>query len=820
MISGALLLASGFLFNLWGNETSEIPRKQIHINRANIAPKVDGILDDPAWENSPMATGFVERKPTNGNPIPENLSTEVKIVYDNLGIYFAAQMKDPEPGNIRRVYTERDNLSNNDYFSVLLNGYNDRQQSMQFSITAAGVQYDAKIEKDVADPSWNAIWYSEVSIHDSGWTAEIFIPYSELRFPEKAIQEWGLNMERELRREGILYTWNKVDNSKGNSSLYDGEIHGIENIKVPSRLAFMPYVSSSFNHEGSTTAGLNGGVDLKYGLNNAFSLDLILVPDFNQAKFDNTVLNLSAFEVQYDEQRAFFTEGTELFAKGGLFYSRRIGGTPSAKPSLKVDEEFMAYPSSVDLLNATKVSGRTETGLGVGFLNAITNRTYASIKNTSSGEIREELVEPIANYNVLVLDKRFDGNSSVSLINTSTLREGGYRDANVTGIYADLTNRKNTINYTMGAEGSWIMEDKEKFGIEAAAGIAELSGAHRLQAKMLMRTEDYDMTDLGFSAPTNFITYLGQYSYQLLQPTKTWNNILLNFITVHRRRLEPDLFRELMFNFNYRLTTKNFFSIGGGFETTPLGIQDIYEPRMAGRHFNIPAYYDVWLIFESDSRKKFGWRSTIDWYKYDERGRGDLILDLMPRYRFSNRLKLQLTSKMIFSDKEEGFVGFEQGDIIFGQRDRNTLENALESQYIFNNKMALDLAFRHYYTEVEYDKFFVLQEDGDLGPQPSYSSNHNTTYNNWNLDLRFSWWFAPGSQLSLLYRNAVDSYIETSGRSFEQNFQNLFEQPQLNMVSLRLNYYLNYNRMKSWFKAKPAPEEFSKQKNNNSLSSF
>lgn len=137
-------------------------------------------------------------------------------------------------------------------------------------------------------------------------------------------------------------------------------------------------------------------------------------------------------------------------------------------------------------------------------------------------------------------------------------------------------------------------------------------------------------------------------------------------------------------------------------------------------------------------------------------------------------------------------------DIIFGKRDRNTVVNSLESQYIFNNKIALNLAFRHYYSEVEYSQFFTLQSDGNLIENSSYVQNNDATYNNWNVDLRFSWWFAPGSQLTLLYRNAMESYRTVSRVNFSNNFTNLFEEPQLNSLSLRISYYLDYNRMKNW----------------------
>ncbi len=162
---------------------------------------------------------------------------------------------------------------------------------------------------------------------------------------------------------------------------------------------------------------------------------------------------------------------------------------------------------------------------------------------------------------------------------------------------------------------------------------------------------------------------------------------------------------------------------------------------------------------------------------------------------------------MVLSDKEEGFVDLVNENIIFGKRDRNTVINSLESQYIFNNKMAINLAFRHYYSEVEYSQFFTLQNDGELFKNSLYNEDQDATYNNWNIDFRFSWWFAPGSQLTLLYRNATESYVSDSRVNFSNNFRNLFDEPQLNSLSLRVSYYLDYNRVKNWFGLKGKSNE-------------
>lgn len=797
-------------------EGDSISRKKIDAIRITEAPKIDGVLDELIWNSASVATNFIEREPNNGTPIPDSLHTEVRIVYDDLGIYFGAIMNDPNTSEIAKELTERDDIGNDDFFFILLNGYNDHQQSFEFIVTAAGVQWDAKLTNGNEDSSWNGVWYSNVKINEDNWTAEIFIPYSQLRFPEKDIQTWGLNMEREFRRERRRFSWNHVDNSKGSFSIYDGEIHNIKNIDAPLRLSFQPYVSSYItSFDGKSEVSVNGGMDLKYGITDAFTLDMILIPDFGQTKFDERVLNLSAFEVQYEEQRQFFTEGTELFSKGNLFYSRRVGSAPTGAVQINDNDSLSFYPQTVDLINAMKISGRTDGGLGIGFFNAVTERTYAEITNTNTNETREELVEPLANYNVFVLDQRFGENSSISLVNTNTTREGNFRDANATGLYLDVTNKKNTIKYWVSGEGSWVMQgDSTKFGTEGSTGISKIAGNHRLSGEVNFRTKDYDINDLGYSSTTNYIRYYGYYGYRYLKPKGNLNNMYLNFNLNLTRRLDPGLYSEFNFNFNSSFTTKKFISFGGGFEMTPFGVNDIYEPREEGRYVKVPSYYDGWAWFETDYRKKFAIGITYDWYVYSEGWRDEKRIDFYPRYRFSDKWKLFLTTNIILNNEDRGYVNNLDGDIIFGQRDRNTIENAIESQYIFNNVMALNLSFRHYYSDVSYDKFFSLEEDGNLILNPDYLENHNTTYNNWNIDLRFSWWFAPGSQLTLLYRNAIESYQEEAVRDLNRNFDNLFNEPQLHSLSLRISYFLDYNRAKSWFGKKHLKEEHASIYNN------
>ncbi|QDP86704.1 carbohydrate binding family 9 domain-containing protein [Chryseobacterium sp. SNU WT5] len=800
------MLISFSAINLIGQTKikDSIDRKRISLSKISQAPKIDGILDEEVWKTAPIAQNFIERNPSNGKPEPEDFKTVVKIMYDDTGVYFGATMYDPHPENIQRELVERDDIGNDDAFAITINGYNDQQQGVFFILQASGVQADAKIMSNSNDDfSWNPVWYSAVNINENGWTAEIKIPYSELRFPKKDIQTWGLNMMRIIQKTNQNLSWNFVDNKKGDYLMYDGTLEGIKDIQPPLRLSLTPYFSSYVNnYDEKTTTNFNGGMDIKYGINDAFTLDMTLIPDFGQTSFDPAILNLGPFEQQFGEQRSFFTEGTELFSKGNLFYSRRIGGSPSNYPTTSIDETVINYPSKVKLFNAFKISGRTNKGLGIGFFNGITEEMEASIVNDQSGQTRQEIVEPWANYNVLVLDQRFNKNSSVTLVNTNVMREGKFRDANSTGLLWSINDKKNIFNYYGNLKGSWVMDGDTKFGSSSEIGFDKNAGKNRFGINANYKDKNWDINDLGFSTSTNYVNYSTHYNYRTLQPTEKFNSINANINLSYAHQLQPFLNKKIVLNSNLQFTTKDFRNYGAGLETSPFGENDTYEPRTVGRFLKNPAYINPWIWINSDSRKKFQYNFDLDYYAFDEQGRNLVRSNINLKYRFSDKFSTSYSFSPSFSNNETGFAGSDGGEIFIGRRQRNTYENSLSSRYTFNDKMSLSLEFRHYYSDVTYKNFYTLNHDGSLADTNLFTKNLNGTYNSWNVDLRYSWWFAPGSQLTLLYRNAVDDYLGVSRLKFKDNFDRLFNEKMLNNISLKVTYYLDYNKTKNLFKKK------------------
>ena len=459
MFKKIILLIIAVMFALHLPAQNKEKRKKIKTTRITKAPKIDGILNDKAWQNTEKCTDFVVLRPDNGKLVSENYQTTVNVIYDDDAIYIAAQMNDPNPEGIPQEFATRDNFSIADFFLVTINPNDDGQNPFEFLVQATGNQADAKVSNGNEDYNWSAVWQSAAKINHKGWAVEMKIPYRALRFANRPIQSWGFNFHRRLEKLNAQHTWTHIDNTVGKWTQYDGLIQDFKDIKPTTRLNLYPYASATTTtFENNTDSDWSVGMDIKYGLTENFTLDATLIPDFSQVGFDDVELNLGPFEQQFTEQRQFFTEGTELFNKANLFYSRRIGSSPidqfNVESTLSADEEITDYPGKVTMLNAIKVSGRTKNGLGIGFFNAITEKTTATIKNNATGDTRKEVIDPFTNYNILVLDQQFNQNSTVTLINTNVTRDGKFRDANVTALDWHIETKDSKYN----ADGS-VMKD-------------------------------------------------------------------------------------------------------------------------------------------------------------------------------------------------------------------------------------------------------------------------------------------------------------------------------------------------------------------------
>ncbi len=786
-------------------------KKKLKTILSNENISIDGELNESIWQKAEAATDFVMFDPDNGKSIPSTKKSDIKVIYDNEAIYIGAMLNDDEPNKIMKEITQRDDDGSSDFFGVSLNGYNDGQQEFRFFVTAAGVQLDCNSNPQTGeDFSWDAIWESKTKITDKGWIVEIKIPYSALRFSKENMQTWGINFLRQIRRNRQLYTWTHIDNNKGSFEQQAGELHGIENIKTPTRLFLFPYASVyvSNDKENGTKTELKGGLDIKYGINDAFTLDAILVPDFGQTALDNKILNLGPFEQQFNENRPFFTEGTDLFSKGALFYSRRIGGKPSLKKKnlekeIETDEVIDEYPSKVNLLNALKISGRTKSGLGIGFLNAITEKTEATLLDTLSQHKRKVIIEPIANFSILTLDQRFNKNSSVSLVNTNVTRDGHFKDANVTALVWDLNTTKNTFNLSGDFKYSNVNEYKNldnRKGYNTSLNFAETSGKIRFNVGAKYVSKEFDNNDLGINFQTNYSSLSGNINYRMLKPSENLNAFRQNINYYSEYENITGKLQSFNLNTNYHFTTKNNDGYGFGIDSKPVNTYDFYSPGVSGRYVTIPKNYGAWVYYSSNYNKKLAIDINPYFTEYFQGDRIEYGVSFGPRYRLNNKISFRLNYDFNKQNSDRGFVDYQNDEIIYAQRDVNSSTLALSTKYALNNKMTININSRYYWSYVQNDKFFSLQPDGELSAS-NYTNLLNQDFNTWNIDCSYSWWISPGSQLNMLYRNISSndlSEIQGINKNVSHNFNSLFGDKLQHTFSISLRYFLDYNRAKNW----------------------
>ena len=749
-------------------------KKTYEIKKIEDAPIIDGNMNDKIWTELNIARDFTQISPNNGFSERPNQKTEVKICFDNKNIYFGVMMYDNYPDSILRELAVRDNNNANaDQFAIYIDPFSNGQIEYELMVSAAGVQSDAKITTSSVDKSWDAVWNSSVKIYDNGWFLEVSIPFSQLRFPEN-IDYWSINMARGIRRYREDYSWNPINVEFSDFSLQAGILNGIKNINSPIRLSLMPYISIyADNFDGETTFPYNYGADLKYGINESFTLDMSLIPDFGQVASDAMVLNLSPFEMKYDEKRQFFNEGTELFSKGDdMFYSRRLKD---------------------DLLNATKITGRTSNGLGISVLNAITNKTDDN---------------PLTNYNVMIYDKSFRNNSSVSLMNTNMLQNGSDKDANVTGLFTRINNKSNTRVFVAKLKMSQEIENSTNSkGFAGMIAVGKTSGNYQYNLYSKFEDDKYNSNDLGFLYANNEITNGLVLTYNQFNKTKRFIDFATSLELENQTLFTEQKFVDFHFELETKATLKNYTTIFVKTSLNPYEKNDFYEartndlahPLKRSKKFDFGSWIstDYRNTFAIDLSGGFNIRPLYDGYTNRFR--------ISPRYRASDKLSFNyilsvknsyndigfVTNDTLYFDPFGLFLTSPEIDYIFSKRNTRMITNVIKGNYIINNKINLSIKIRYHIDQVKNLEFMSLSKEGYLC-ESQYYDNNNINYTTWTSDLIFNWRFAPGSELSIVWKNAIDDQKSYLINYWSENFEDTFTLAQKNSISLKLIYYLDY----------------------------
>jgi hypothetical protein len=795
------------------------PKPTYTATKALKPPKIDGKLDDAAWQNAPKAVDFVQFSPKPFSK-PTN-PTEVQLVYDNEAVYISAYIHD-DPKLIRRDFSQRDVdifEANTDYFTVSLDTYDDDQNGFRFVLTPRNVQADARITPNNEDYNWDGVWVSATSIAADGWIVEMKIPYFNLRFAKKAEQKWGAQFSAKNRRLGEVTTWSPLDPKIDGSAIQWGDLTGISNIEPPLRLQFSPYIATDYksigttNNDGKNIYGsaksITGGLDMKVGLNDAFTLDATLIPNFGQVQSDNKFLNLSPFEQFFQERRPFFTEGTELFGRGDLFYSRRIGGRPrnfyGASNDLKTNEIVDKNPEETQLYNATKISGRNSKKLGIGLLNAIGAPMFATIKDTTTGKTRSFQTGELTNYNLLVFDQLLKNNSSVSFTNAATVRDGNGRDANASAVRFKLRDKNNKYEFGLRGRMSHIFyvkdgRDTTKSGYSTDWTMNKVSGTWTWSVGQELVTNTWDPSDLGFFQQNNYIGNNANLQYQQTEPGKVFLRSQWWVGIYNTMRYKPYAYQDVNFNAGFWGKLKN-----QGYVNYYMNIQpktyDYFESR-GGYKFARPPQYRGGINAGTDDRKRLQSYFYLGLARINEWNNTGVDFFAQPTYRISSRFRLSVETSPSVAFNDFGY-NFTQKDGSFGKRDLLFVNNSVSFIWNFTPFSNLTFRARHNWTGVKYIDFYNLKEDGSLMRIDGYKKPSDVSQNYFNIDLIYTWQFAPGSFLNFIWKNSLDNYKsgkEAITGNYFQNAKSLADAPQNNGFTLKMIYFVDYNKVKNVFK--------------------
>jgi len=803
--------------------------KNIQAIKISTPPRIDGSLDEISWQDVPVATDFITNTPVYGQS--SIFKTQVKITYDNNAIYVGAYIFD-NPALIRKQFTPRDQerRSDVDYFSVFIDTYKDRQNAFQFLVTSRNVQSDARVSPNVetnsgiyGDLSWDAVWDSKVSFKKDGWVVEMRIPFFSIRFSNTDVQDWGIQFLRFTRRANESSFWNPVDPTVSGFVNQYGNLTGLQELVPPLRLSFSPYVSGGYRGTPQIMEGYknewlkSGGMDVKYGISESFTLDATLIPDFGQVISDNVVNNISPFEIQFRENRPFFTEGTELFNKSDMFYSRRIGRTPERYQSLINDTragsltgyQIITNPAVTRLYNAIKFSGRTRNNLGIGIFNAVGQSERARLRQNITGRDTNIITEQLTNYNVFVLDQALKNRSYITLTNTNVMRSGTARDANVTGLDIVLYDKKNRYGMFLKPRYSKIFDSAGGYdGFKNSFAIGKVSGKLQYSFSNELETPKYDPNDLGFLVSPNEVINEVELSYNIFKPTNAFLNQRYEVSVEQSYLYKPFEYQKTEINASAFWIFKNFWDLELEASVAPGWFNDFFELQTPQDILSTPRqklkrspFYSFFAKGSSDSRKRLFASWAIG------AAEGPLPRDpyyraeLGMRFRFNDRLSMQAEYSRNYDNGQFGYAFFRDGSTtapILARRKYADVTTLFSGIYNFTARMNITFRARHFWNRILNTNLYNVKPDGywtertDLRP-----ANYNINYNAFTLDVFYTWDFRLGSRIIVGWKNWLgrdyENYINgTLYSRYLNNTERIFATPHGNEFTVRFIYFLDY----------------------------
>jgi len=644
--------------------TTTVPKRIYNTKRVLKAPVLDGILTDQIWNSVEWAGDFKEFMPDEGKEPTQK--TKFKIIYDEKNLYVAIRCYDTEPDKIVNRLSRRDG-NDGDWVEINLDSYHDLRTGFAFTVTAAGVKGEEAISDNGNnwDRSWNPIWYVKTTIDEEGWTAEMKIPFTQVRFSDAPEQVWGLQMHRNNFRENERSLWQRIPTDVPGWVSNLGELHGLKNIKPQKQIEIQPYAvgqTETFKKEignpfaTGKSSSTNFGIDGKIGVTNNLTLDFTVNPDFGQVEADPSAIALDGFQIFQQEQRPFFVENKNIFdyqvtkaeaggpfTRDNVFYSRRIGRSPQGGTTANTinSGEYVDRPGNTTILGAAKFSGKTKSGLSIGILEAVTQEEFAEIDH--NGTRRKEVVEPLTNFFLTRLQQEYNNsNTLIGGIFTATNRnltdtnindihnaayaggvdfrhqwnnrvwyvEGNVVVSKVLGSAESIYNTQTSLAHNFQRiDASHVSVDPTKTSLTGTGGNIKIGksggGTFVFDTGVTWRSPELELNDMGFQRNADDITHYNWMAYRSLKPFSIFRRLQVNYNHYVSWNFEGEN-TYLGINTNSHATFNNNWRTGFNVHYVTVDYSD--SALRGGPMLRLPNSLDYNMYVNSDQSKKVQFR--------------------------------------------------------------------------------------------------------------------------------------------------------------------------------------------------------------------
>ena len=811
---------------------------------ADHPPVIDGRDDDPIWSVAPAVTGFREFDPVeNGDP---RFRTEFKVAYDSHNIYVFIRAFDPQPSQIRTTLARRDDRPPTDQLKVMIDSFHDKRSGYEFAVSPGGVKRDYAMYNDTGeDGTWDGVWDVATSVDSLGWTAEFAIPMSQLGFTNTPVHTIGFAIWRDIDRFKERVSWPTFRISKGTTVSQLGTVTGIGDVGSTHPVELVPYVvtknvSTTDNTSYGRAQRFSAGADLKVGVTPSLRLTAAVNPDFGQVEADPSVVNLTAFETFFSEQRPFFVEGQGRYAfnlncsavncnSEGLFYSRRIGRAPQLLGSYGDPSS----PTATTILGAAKLSGRVGKAFSVGVLDAVTEEATGSLGRT---------IEPATNYGVARIQRDFRGGASnIGIIATSVDRatdswtqdalrrtatvggldfshkfldnnyqaSGSYTASDVAGTRSAITNTQmNAVHYYQRPDGKLKVDSSltslsgnaEQFSIGKYGG-----GIARFETNYSRQSAGYEVNDIGYLQRADQQQWNNWGALNFLSPTRLYNSLRLNgnfwsYWTTDGLSLERAV------NTNAHMVLHSNWQVNTGVTAGQLGATYCDRCARGGPAVRQSSYLAPWLQINGDDRQRIAPSLAANFLRTDAGNSSKVSIEPSVNVRASSQLLFSLDVSVSHNINDAQWIGNFRDTVTsathyaFARLDQKTIATALRATYIATPQLSIQLYAQPF---VSNGSFEDARELSSTPRAIAYTSrylayNAPATALSGFSDREFKsntvvrWEYRPGSTLYLVWTQGRALYDDSPDtRDWTRSYPDLLSIRPDNTFLVKLSYWLN-----------------------------